>query len=125
MALRTWGAWEECRSRQKVERRWKVRRAHVPPGPWCFRHQVLLRCDRHVHDGGSGRPARVSERPHVAQPQDNAPQGHEDVPQLPNASSLALSPDGRTLIYTGPDALYRRDMEQLDVQRLPGTDGAT
>ena len=97
----------------------------MPPGPWCFRHQVLLRCDRHVHDGGSGRPARVSERPHVAQPQDNAPQGHEDVPQLPNASSLALSPDGRTLIYTGPDALYRRDMEQLDVQRLPGTDGAT
>ena len=47
----------------------------------CFRHQVLLRCDRHVHDSGSGRPVRVSEHPHVTQPHDNAPQGHEDVPQ--------------------------------------------
>ena len=32
----------------------------------CFRHQVLLRRDRHVHDGSGGRPARVSEHPHVA-----------------------------------------------------------
>ena len=32
----------------------------------CFRHQVLLRSDRHVHDGGSSRPARVRERQHVA-----------------------------------------------------------
>ena len=39
----------------------------------CFRHQVLLRRDRHVHDGGSGRPTQVSEHPHVAQPPDNAP----------------------------------------------------
>ena len=31
----------------------------------CFRHQVLLRRDRHVHDGGSGRPTQVSEHPHV------------------------------------------------------------
>ena len=32
----------------------------------CFRHQVLLHRDRHVHDGSSGPPARVSEPPHVA-----------------------------------------------------------
>ena len=30
--------------------------------PWCFRHQVLLRRDRHVYDGSRSRPARVSER---------------------------------------------------------------
>ena len=35
-------------------------------GRRCFRHQVLLRCDRHVHDGSSSRPARVRERQHVA-----------------------------------------------------------
>ncbi len=35
-------------------------------GARCFRHQVLLRSDRHVHDGGSSRPARVRERQHVA-----------------------------------------------------------
>ena len=38
----------------------------------CFRHQVLLRRDGHVHDGSSGRPTQVSEHPRVAQPQDNA-----------------------------------------------------
>ncbi len=48
---------------------------------WCFCHQALLRRNRHVHDGSSGHPARVSERQHVAQPPDTAPQGHEDVPQ--------------------------------------------
>ena len=32
----------------------------------CFRHQVLLRREGHGHDGSSGRPARVSERQHVA-----------------------------------------------------------
>ena len=47
----------------------------------CFRHQVLLRCDRHVHDRSSGPPSPVSEHPHVAQPRDKAPPGHEDVPQ--------------------------------------------
>ena len=47
----------------------------------CFRHQVLLRCDGHVRDRGSGPPARVSEHPHDAQPPDDAPQGHEDVPK--------------------------------------------
>ena len=33
---------------------------------WCFRHQVLLRRNWHVHDGSSSRPARGSERHHVA-----------------------------------------------------------
>ena len=47
----------------------------------CFRHQVLLRCDGHVRDRSSGPSARVSEHPHVAQPPDDAPQGHEDVPK--------------------------------------------
>ena len=46
-----------------------------------FRHQVLLRRDRHVHDGSRRRPARVSERQHVAQPRDYPPQKHEDVPK--------------------------------------------
>ena len=32
----------------------------------CFRHQVLLRRDRHVRDGSSGPPVRVSEHPYVA-----------------------------------------------------------
>ena len=32
----------------------------------CFRHQVLLRRDRHVHDRSSGPPAQFSEHPHVA-----------------------------------------------------------
>ncbi len=32
----------------------------------CFRHQVLLRRNWHGHNGGSGRPARVRERQHVA-----------------------------------------------------------
>ena len=36
------GAWEECRSRQKVERSWKVRRAHVPPGPFLVRRAEML-----------------------------------------------------------------------------------
>jgi len=35
-------------------------------GIGCFRHQVLLRGDRHVHDRRSGPPARVSEHPHAA-----------------------------------------------------------
>ena len=46
----------------------------------CFRHQVLLRRDRYVHDRSSGPPARVSEHMHV-EPPGNAPQGHEDVPK--------------------------------------------
>ena len=29
----------------------------------CFHHQVLLRRNRHVHDGSSGHPARISYRP--------------------------------------------------------------
>ena len=37
-----------------------------PLDPRCFRHQVLLRRDRHGHDRSSGHPARVSEHPHVA-----------------------------------------------------------
>ena len=37
--------------------------------------------NRHVHDGSSGHPARVSERQHVAQRRNKAPQRHEDVPQ--------------------------------------------
>ena len=36
------------------------------PEAGCFRHQVLLRRNWHVHDRSSGRPARVSEHPHVA-----------------------------------------------------------
>ncbi len=33
------------------------------------------------HDGSSGHPARVSDRQHVAQRRNKAPQRHEDVPQ--------------------------------------------
>jgi len=42
---------------------------------------------------------------------------------------LALSPDGRQVIYTGSRggsdwALYIRDLDQLDSRLLPGTEGA-
>ena len=37
---------------------------------------------------------------------------------------MAISPDGRTLVYAGPDQLYRRDMGQLSVEPIPGTEGA-
>ncbi len=41
---------------------------------------------------------------------------------------LALSPDGRRLVYAaqveGVTQLYRRDLEQLEVEHIPGTEGA-
>ena len=40
------------------------------------------------------------------------------------APKLALAPDGNTLVYGGPDQLYRRDFGQLAVQPGPGTEGA-
>ncbi len=64
----------------------------------CFRHQVLLRRDRHVHDGGSGRPTQVSEHPHVAQPPDNAPRGLEDV-------SKGQPPRGESRLHRGRPGL--------------------
>ena len=60
----------------------------------CFRHQVLLRRDRHVHDRSSGPPSQVSEYPHVAQPRDKAPQGQEDVPKR-------QSPRGEARLHRG------------------------
>ena len=53
-----------CLQRDQRERAHAIGDVRLVIG--CFRHQVLLRRDRHVHDGSSGRPARVSEHPHVA-----------------------------------------------------------
>ena len=64
----------------------------------CFRHQVLLRRTRHVHDGSSGHPARVSERQHVAQRRNKAPQRHEDVPQ-------GQPPRGESCLHRGSPRL--------------------
>ena len=71
-------------------------RTHEPGG--CFRHQVLLRRNRHVHDGSSGHPARVSERQHVAQRRNKAPQRHEDVPQ-------GQPPRGESCLHRGSPRL--------------------
>ena len=37
---------------------------------------------------------------------------------------VAISPDGRTLVYSGVDQLYRRDMAQLDWEPIPATENA-
>ena len=37
---------------------------------------------------------------------------------------VALSPDGRTIIYAGRDQLYRRDVGQLESLPVPGTASA-
>ena len=37
---------------------------------------------------------------------------------------VAISPDGRSVAFTGRDQLYRRDMEHLEVVPIPGTAGA-
>jgi hypothetical protein len=38
---------------------------------------------------------------------------------------LALSPDGRTVVYAGRDQLYRRVLSELEVLPIPGTNGAS
>ena len=45
----------------------------------------------------------------------------------PASSPIALSPDGRTLVYTasvgdGPSRLYVRELDRLGVTPLPGTE---
>ena len=74
----------------------------------CFRHQVLLRRDRHVHDGSCDRPTRVSKHPHVAQPQDNAPHGHEDVPkgQPPRRESRPVTKKVRKGVGGAEETVY-------------------
>ena len=51
----------------------------------------------------------------------------DELVQTPNPG-LALSPDGRTLVYVasrdGVNQLYRRPLDQLDPLPIPGTDGA-
>ena len=39
-------------------------------------------------------------------------------------SQVAISADGRTLVYAGPNELYRRGLGQLEVQPIAATDGA-
>ena len=41
-----------------------------------------------------------------------------------NTTNFAISPDGRTLVYSGRDELYRRDLAQLQWQPIPGTENA-
>ncbi|MCZ6812296.1 MAG: hypothetical protein O7D97_09865, partial [Planctomycetota bacterium] len=36
-------------------------------------------------------------------------------------SIIALSPDGRRLVYYTPEGLYLRSMGELEAQRIPGT----
>lgn len=47
---------------------------------------------------------------------------------LSPCSPFAISPDGRTLVYTARDgattALFRRRLDRVDVERLPRTEGA-
>ena len=50
------------------------------------------------HDGSSGHPARVSERQHVAQRRNKAPQRHEDVPQ-------GQPPRGESCLHRGSPRL--------------------
>jgi Tol biopolymer transport system component/tRNA A-37 threonylcarbamoyl transferase component Bud32 len=54
------------------------------------------------------------------------PEGEELLPSFGN--SLALSPDGNTLVYVGPatagQRLWARDRDQLHARALPGTEGA-
>jgi len=38
--------------------------------------------------------------------------------------ALALSPDGRRLVFPGREGLYVREMDQLDARLIPGTQGA-
>ncbi len=46
-------------------------------------------------------------------------------PLLPVAGPplVAISPDGATVVYTGVDRLYRRELEQLDSRPIPNTEG--
>ena len=37
---------------------------------------------------------------------------------------IGISPEGRTLVYSGPDQLYRRDVSQLEWTPIAGTEGA-
>ena len=46
------------------------------------------------------------------------------APPLLNVGPMmvAISPDGRTLVFAGRDRLYRRELDQLDWQPIPGTE---
>ena len=52
-----------------------------------------------------------------------------DVPVTGFQPALALSPDGRTLVYrarrNGVTQLFRRDLQKLEAEPLPGTENAT
>lgn len=39
-------------------------------------------------------------------------------------ASVALSPDGRRLVYNAQDGLYVREMDSLEARRIPGTEQA-
>ncbi|MBI4264560.1 MAG: serine/threonine-protein kinase [Acidobacteria bacterium] len=41
-----------------------------------------------------------------------------------NPPLIAISPDGRTFVYAGPDRLYRRDMGDVEIRSIPGTEGS-
>ena len=40
-----------------------------------------------------------------------------------NSAHMAISPDGRTLVYRGSGELYRREFGRLEAVPIPGTDG--
>ena len=43
---------------------------------------------------------------------------------IPNVGPMMvdISPDGRMLVFAGRDRLYRRELDQLDWQPIPGTE---
>ncbi len=46
------------------------------------------------------------------------------APLIPNVGPMMvdISPDGRMLVFAGRDRLYRRELDQLDWQPIPGTE---
>ncbi len=42
-----------------------------------------------------------------------------------NAASLAISPNGQSIVTVGPNQLYLRNLDEIEARAVPGTEGAT
>ena len=73
-------------------------------------------------EGGKGQPPPLMIRATIVLPANHA------LDTLEEAAPLALSPDGRRLVYAarvaGRPQLYLRDLDAFDAQPLPGSEGA-